>query len=55
MSDAFVFLNMKTLLLAFMTVCTLTAFVGCSCDNDRRTTTTYESASVDTKEMHHRH
>jgi len=55
MPNAINILNMKTLLLAFMAVCTLTAFVGCSCDNDRRTTTTYESASVDTKEMHHRH
>jgi len=52
MAIAFVSVTMKTFLLAFVAACSLTALVGCA-DNDRQTTTTsYESSSVDTKEMH---
>jgi hypothetical protein len=48
--------NMKTLILSCLTVLGLTALVGCS-DDERHTDTnsSYESATVDSKDMHHRH
>ena len=47
---------MKTLIIACCAVFAVIGLGACSCDNDKRSTT-YESASTDTKEMqdHHHH
>lgn len=46
---------MKMFLLSLFAVCSLTTITGCSCDDDRHVTSTCESASVDSKDMHPRH
>jgi hypothetical protein len=47
---------MKLFIISCIAAIGLTTLVGCSCDKDRQTTTTssYDSASLDTKSMHHR-
>ncbi len=46
---------MKTFLLSCIAALSLTALVGCCDDNRHTTTSSYESASVDSKDMHPRH
>jgi hypothetical protein len=48
--------HMKLLIISCIAALGLTSLVGCA-DNDRQTTTTssYDSATVDSKDMHHRH
>ena len=47
---------MKTFFIICVIATGIVTLTSCSSDNDRQTTTTtsYESATVDTKDMHHR-
>ncbi len=48
--------HMKIFLLSLLAAGSLVALAGCSSDNDQQTTTsTYQSATVDSKDMHPRH